>query len=114
MASISTDRSRNESTGVSGLTDCLLVSLAEGVVHFPQGVNRGLLSVAVKHAVQRHHEHVWFSQLEEYVHHFQLIAPATFAATAAVQDRAALDRLFRSGNRAVRSWWEANGYTHDR
>ncbi|RAR11781.1 hypothetical protein DDE83_004378 [Stemphylium lycopersici] len=114
MASISTDRSRNESTGVSGLTDCLLVSLAEGVVHFPQGVDRGLLSVAVKHAVQRHHEHVWFSQLEEYVHHFQLIAPATFAATAAVQDRAALDRLFRSGNRAVRSWWEANGYTHDR
>jgi hypothetical protein len=55
MFSISTDRAIVEKHTLCELSDYYLVDLAEGLVHHPQGADRGLLTVAVQHAVSHSH-----------------------------------------------------------
>jgi hypothetical protein len=116
MANISWVRgvARNEHFGQ--LSDYFLVDLAEGVFHFPQGADRGLLSVAVDHALRHNHNQVKLSDLHGYIQREQLVlrygVSANQSGTAQAADIAALARHMQR-NGPVDMFWRMGGYYHN-
>ncbi len=112
----------------SDLRDCFLFSLGDGLVHYPQGADEGILTIAVRHARLHGHDNVRLSQLEQYVaqeglaNRYNLPGPSPVGVVQA--DQAARERLFpeHTYNPArrndpvydhIKKWWKAGGYFHD-
>jgi hypothetical protein len=109
------------------LRDCFLVSLGDGLVHWPQGEDAGILTVAVRHARWHGHDNVRLSDLERYVvqerAHIQYPLPASSHLSAAEIDKQARERIFPQetydssrGHQPdydyVSKWWVVGGYYH--
>ncbi|EAT79308.1 hypothetical protein SNOG_13424 [Parastagonospora nodorum SN15] len=120
MGGISTDRSMGERAQYSQLSDYFLVDLAEGLVNFPHGADRGILTVTVQHAMNHGHDRVKMSNLASYVQTQALVQQSgvSLARTSIVfdADSAALQYHNPSSRRnssRVQAWWSAGGYSHD-
>jgi hypothetical protein len=119
MGGIATERTKAEVKDYTGLTDYFLVDLAEGVVHFPQGADCGLLTIAIQHA--RHHQHrvVRLSGLTAYIQTQNLVqlcgVPPTQQGSLLAADQAALSRHFSPPEQprtVLQAWWSNGGYHH--
>ncbi|KAL1795965.1 hypothetical protein ACET3X_006189 [Alternaria dauci] len=110
------------------LRDCFLFSLGDGLVHFPQGADQGVLTIAVLHARRHGHNNVRLSQLEQYITqaglNTQYNLPGPSLVPVVQADRAARDRLFPDvtldlaprhdpGYNQIRRWWRAAGLSND-
>ncbi|KAH4113564.1 hypothetical protein HBI82_169070 [Parastagonospora nodorum] len=120
MGGISTDRSMGERAQYSQLSDYFLVDLAEGLVNFPHGADRGILTFTVQHAMNHGHDRVKMSNLASYVQTQALVhqSGVSLAHTSIVfdADSAALQYHNPSSRRnssRVQAWWSAGGYSHD-
>ncbi|KAH3960739.1 hypothetical protein HBH70_172360 [Parastagonospora nodorum] len=120
MGGISTDRSMGERAQYSQLSDYFLVDLAEGLVNFPHGADRGILTVTVQHAMNHGHDRVKMSNLASYVQTQALVQQSgvSLARTSIVfdADSAALQYHNPSSRRnssRVQAWWSAGVYSHD-
>ena len=120
MGNISTDRSISERVQYSQLSDYFLVDLAEGLVNFPQGADRGILTVAVQHAKNHGHHWVKLSNIADYIQTQALVEQSGVYLTRTDlvidADRAA-DQYHNPTSRRipsrVQAWWSAGGYSHD-
>jgi hypothetical protein len=119
MLGISTDRAIVEKHTLCELSDYYLVDLAEGLVHHPQGADRGLLTVAVQHAVSHSHHDIKLSDLMAYVpdknlEHLYHVS-STWNVPVLTADKAARSRHFPpSRGGPVRTFWDNGGYgKHD-
>ncbi|CAN9366648.1 unnamed protein product [Alternaria sp. RS040] len=127
LDSISTDRV-SSNVDFNDLRDCFLVSLGDGLAHFPQGADQGRLTIAVLHARRHNHNNVRLSQVEQYItqagldRQYNLPGPSLVSVVQA--DQAARDRLFPDHNSdparrhdpnydLIRMWWRTGGYSHD-
>jgi hypothetical protein len=122
MDSVSIDRGVVPTDQFRELSDYFLVDLAEGVVHFPQGADRGLLSVAVEHARRNNHNQVRISELAQYVQQEQLVqlygVSAAQTGTVLSADVDAYHRHFPSSTDpnfpgAIKTFWRLGGYYHE-
>jgi hypothetical protein len=118
MHNISTERVKAEQQQLHQLSDYYLADLAEGLNHHPQGVDRGLLTVAVNHATSNHHCNVKLSDLMVYIHRENLEqrygVSRTVRGRVLDADRNAYSRQFpRSGSSPLQSFWRIGGYNHD-
>jgi hypothetical protein len=121
MDSVSVDRGVVPTEQFRELSDYFLVDVAEGVVHFPQGADRGLLSVAVEHARHNNHTQVKISELNQYIQQEQLLqlygVSAVQTGTVLSADMAARHRHFPSSADpnfpgAIKTFWRLGGYYH--
>ncbi|KAG9195172.1 hypothetical protein G6011_00292 [Alternaria panax] len=110
------------------LRDCFLFSLGDGLVHFPQGADEGILTIAVRYARYHGHNNVRLSQVEQYITQerldlrYNLPGPSPVSVVQA--DQAARDRHYPDHNSnparrqdpnydLIKRWWRAGGYFHD-
>ncbi|RII24522.1 hypothetical protein CUC08_Gglean011530 [Alternaria sp. MG1] len=127
LDSISTDRV-SSNVDFNDLRDCFLVSLGDGLAHFPQGADQGRLTIAVLHARRHNHNNVRLSQVEQYITQVgldtQYNLPGPSLVSIIQADQAARDRLFPDHNSdparrhdpnydLIRMWWRTGGYSHD-
>jgi hypothetical protein len=120
MRNISTDRSMSERAQYSQLSDYFLVDLAEGLVNFPLGEDRGILTVAVQHAMNHGHHWVKLSNLAGYIQTQGLVQQSGVSLTRTGlvinADRTAVqyhNPTSRRTSSVVQAWWSAGGYSHD-
>jgi hypothetical protein len=120
MGGISADRGTSGTGQYNNLTDYFLVDLAEGAVHFPQGIDRGLLTAAVQHALQNNHNDVKLSDFASYVARESLIqltgVSDTRTGSVATADAASKQRHFTARGQPdsiIQTWWKMMGHTHE-
>jgi hypothetical protein len=118
MPNICTDRTVAEKRHHCELTDYYLFDLAEGLTHHPQDLDRGLLTVAVQHAVRNNHHDIRLSGLMIYIHNENLEqlsgVSRTWSGTVVDADKAAYSRHFPpSRDSPVQTFWTNGGYSHD-
>jgi len=63
---IASDRSESNRE-FSDLSDCFLSSLGGGLMFYPDGLDQGVMSIAVRHARIHGHNNVRLSQLNQYI-----------------------------------------------
>jgi hypothetical protein len=120
MRNISTDCVNLGQHEYCKLSDYYLVDLAEGLAHHPQGVDRGLLTVAVEHAMRHNHHNIKISDLVGYIRNENLehryAASRTWGQRVIDADRVAYTRHFPSSRypeSPVQAFWRIGGYKHN-
>jgi hypothetical protein len=120
MRNVSTDRVHSGQHEQCEISDYYLIDLAEGLVHHPQGVDRGLLTAAVEHAMRHNHYNVKLSDLEDYIRdedlEYRYGVSRTWGQHHVIDaDRAACTRHFPSSRypeSPVQAFW-IGGNKHD-
>ncbi|KAH8725710.1 hypothetical protein GQ44DRAFT_772019 [Phaeosphaeriaceae sp. PMI808] len=115
MGGIDPKHARKGQGEQSQLADYFLVALAEGVVHFPQGPDRGILTVAIEHALRRRDYNVRLSDFPTYVQSRGLVQPSDIPAISSsviAADQEASDRLTSEEPESeIIAWWRQGGFS---
>lgn len=112
---ISQDRVRSGMRDHTELSDYFLVDLTEGLVKFPQGDDRGILTVAIEFAQKHGHNHVTLSQTQGYIRQHRLTG-SRLSGTVTDADTIARGHHFPPAGAIlseVQGWWKAGGFKHD-
>jgi hypothetical protein len=127
LDNIATDRV-SSNIEFSDLRDCFLYSLGDDLVHWPEGPDRGVLTIAVRHARSNGHNNVRLSQIEQYISQdrldMQYVLPGPSTVPVVQADEEARERLFpektynwslrnNANYDVIKKWWKAGGYHHN-